>query len=127
MKRFKVTNIHGQAFQVESESLQKVYGDELPIDWGKPAYTEEKLVEPEMRDEAGEVIKEAIYEKIEHKAEYTIIEEDITQEIADKETAKAEKKSRIEQAKALKGKKNRSKDEVDLILDALIEALAGGE
>ena len=127
MKRFKVSNIHGQAFQVESESLEKVYGEKLPPEWGKPAYTEEKLVEPEARDKAGEVSKEAVYEKIEHKSEYTIIEEDITQEIADKEAAKAAKKSGIEQAKALKGKKKRSAAEVDLILDALIEALAGGE
>ena len=72
---------------------------------------------------AGEVIKEAVYEKIEHKSEYTIIEEDITQEIADKEAAKSAKKSGIEQAKALKGKKKRSAAEVDLILDTLIEDL----
>jgi len=123
MKRFKVSNIHGQTFQVESESLEKLYGEKLPPEWGKSAYTEEKLVEPEVRDEAGEAIKEAVYETINHASEYTIIEEDITQEIADKEAAKAEKKSRIEQAKALKGKKNRSKDEVDLILDMFIETL----
>lgn len=125
MKRYKVTNIHSQNFQVEVESLEKLYGEKLPPEWGKPAYTETKLVEAEVRDEAGEVIKEAVYEKIEHKAEYTIVEEDITQELADKEAVKAEKKSRIEQVKALKGKKKRSAAEVDLILDALIEAIGG--
>lgn len=126
MKRFKVSNIHGQDFQVESQSLEKLYGEKLPPEWGKPAYTEEILLEAEQRDEAGEVVKEAAYEKIEHKAEYTIIEEDMAQEMADKESSKLAKANRISQVKLLKGKKKRSNDEVDMILDVLLEVFSGG-
>lgn len=38
MKKFNIKNIRGFEFQLEGESLEKLYGEKLPPEWGKPAY-----------------------------------------------------------------------------------------
>lgn len=77
MRRFKIKNkVNGLEFQVERETLEP-----MQPEWGRGAYTEQKLVTPEVRDEAGEIVTPAVYEEIQHAAEYEIQEEDMTAEI----------------------------------------------
>lgn len=76
MKRFKIKNkVNGLEFQVEADSLK------LQPEYGKPAWTETRIT-PAVLDEQGQEITPEVIETIDHLAEYEIIEEDITEQLA---------------------------------------------
>lgn len=97
---------HGGEFSTVQEYEAWKQSCEAVSAWGKPETTETILVSeaiPEVLDEEGNVIQEAVeavYETVVTPAEYEILIEDITQQVAAEKTKKEEKRLAKEKRKA---------------------------
>lgn len=125
MKRFNITNnANGLQFQATGESLEVIYPNGLPRAWGKPERwvsgfnlsDEEKASALEQRVGVGSLGEEVIEYKL--PQQYTIVETDISAEIAAQEA----KKARLE---ALKQKHKAMNDlnltTINQLRDAILE------
>jgi hypothetical protein len=118
MKRFKISNINGNKFQVEADVLvmQPEYG--LPERWvsGFELSEEQKLAAIETRISVGSLGEEITEYKL--AAEYTIVEEDMTAEI-EKQIAKDERLQALKDKH--KAMKNSDLDTIVELRQAILE------
>lgn len=105
MKRFHITNIaSGQQFERVGESL----GDPHPM-WGKPAW-----VETILNDDGTQT-------QVPHVAEFSVVEEDMTQELADKAAKAAARQARRDRLKTANPKAGGANTVANIIQDLLDE------
>lgn len=132
-KRFNITNLEtGMKFAPESESGQLPQSEPA---WGKPARrtlkervtpwelsrcTEVTVSEKAPGLNPGDKERDVQVTYCDLPADYSIVEEDLTQERADKETKETTRKNKIKAIKALKDKAVLTNLERDQILNLLL-------